>query len=220
LRSLAGRLQTAREDERASVAREIHDELGQVLTALKLNLDWLERKISESEGNPSMNRLLDRVVASEEIVDTAINGVQRIAADLRPESLDQLGLSAAIEQEAARFQERSGIPCRVELPPSAAGVPPDTATAVFRIFQEALTNIARHAQATSVHAALRVLDRQLTLEVLDDGRGIPVEALLDTRSLGLLGMRERAAALGGEVSVAPSAPHGTRVVLRLPLLPR
>ena len=217
LRALASRMQSAREDERASVAREIHDELGQVLTALKLNLDWLERKIGQSEGNPSINRLLDRVVATGEIVDTAISGVQRIATDLRPEILNHIGLPEALTQEAAQFQARSGIPCRLELPSSGAELLPETATAIFRIFQEALTNIARHAQASSIRASLRADGRQITLEVEDNGRGIAVEALLDARSMGLLGMRERATALGGEVAITPCTPHGTRVLLRLPL---
>jgi signal transduction histidine kinase len=128
-----------------------------------------------------------------------------------------MGLSEALAQEAARFQERSGIKCRVELLTRELELGGEVATAVFRVFQEALTNVARHAQASSVHASLKVLDKQLTLEIQDDGRGIPIPALVDPRSLGLLGMRERAIALGGEVSVAPVQPHGTRVFLRLPL---
>jgi two-component system, NarL family, sensor histidine kinase UhpB len=217
LRALAGRLQSAREEERSSVAREIHDELGQVLTALKLNLDWLERKISEREGSPSINLLLDRVVASGEIVETAISGVQRIAADLRPEILDHLGLVEALQEEATKFQERSGVRCTLALPPPEPELPAPITTAVFRIFQEALTNVARHAQASALHAALQRDAQYLTLDIEDDGRGISVEALADDRALGLLGMRERAAALGGTVNIAPIQPHGTRVSLRLPL---
>ncbi len=152
LRALSARLQSVREEERTQVAREIHDELGQVLTALKINLDWLERKLGVRDNDPSLNPLLDRVVESAEIADSAIASVQKIASELRPNSLDTLGLTAALGHEAQRFQQRTGIACQVKLPADGLGLPPKVATAVFRIFQEALTNVARHAQATEVQA--------------------------------------------------------------------
>jgi two-component system, NarL family, sensor histidine kinase UhpB len=216
LRGLSARLQTVREEERAKVAREIHDELGQVLTALKINLDWLERKLGVRDNDPSLNPLLDRVVESAEIADSAISSVQKIASELRPSSLDNLGLAAALEHEAQRFQQRTGIACLVKLPADGLALPTEVATAVFRIFQEALTNVARHAQATEVRAALESEADQVVLQVEDNGRGISPEALVHKKSLGLLGMRERAAVLDGEVVIAPLQPSGTRVTLRLP----
>ena len=154
LRALSARLQSAREEERTNIAREIHDELGQMLTALKLNLDWLERKIGEREQDQSLNPVLDRVVESGEMIESAIHTVQRIATELRPGMLDHLGLAAALQAEAHRFEKRSGIACEVQLPADALTLPREVNTAIFRIFQEALTNVARHAQATSVRATV------------------------------------------------------------------
>jgi two-component system, NarL family, sensor histidine kinase UhpB len=216
LRGLSARLQSVREDERARVAREIHDELGQLLTALKINLDWLERKLGVRDNDPSLNPLLDRVVESAEIADSAIGSVQRIAAELRPSTLDNLGLTSALEHEAGRFQQRTGIICQISLPKEGLELPKEAATAVFRIFQEALTNVARHAQATEVRAQLQAEAAQVVLKVEDNGRGIAPEALANTMSLGLVGMRERAAVLGGEVIIDRIQAGGTRVTLRLP----
>jgi len=216
LRALSARLQSVREEERTTVAREIHDELGQVLTALKINLDWLERKLGVRDNDLSLNPLLDRVVESAEIADSAIASVQKIASELRPSSLDTLGLTAALGHEAQRFQQRTGIVCQVKLPADGLGLPPKAATTIFRIFQEALTNVARHAQATEVQASLESESEEVILQVQDNGRGIRPEELADAKSLGLLGMRERAAVLGGEVVIAPRQPSGTRVTLRLP----
>jgi PAS domain S-box-containing protein len=216
LRGLSARLQSVREEERATVAREIHDELGQVLTALKINLDWLERKLGVREDDPSLNPLLDRVVESAEIADSAIASVQKIASELRPSSLDTLGLTAALGHEAQRFQQRTGVACKVQLPANGLALPPKVATTIFRIFQEALTNVARHAQASEVQASLASESEEVILEVQDNGRGIRPGELADPKSLGLLGMRERAAVLGGEVVIAPLQPTGTRVTLRLP----
>jgi two-component system sensor histidine kinase UhpB len=216
LRGLTARLQSVREDERTRVAREIHDELGQVLTALKINLDWLERKLGVRDNDPSLNPLLDRVVESAEIAETAITSVQKIAADLRPSALDDLGLTTALAQEARRFQARTGIPCEVSLPEDGLELPGEVAVAVFRIFQEALTNVARHAQASQVRATLRADADRVFLRVEDNGRGIEPGALANTKSLGLLGMRERATVLGGEVLIEPLPGGGTGVALQLP----
>jgi CheY-like chemotaxis protein len=187
LRGLSARLQSVREDERARVAREIHDELGQVLTALKINLDWLERKLGMRDNDPSLNPLLDRVVESAEIAESAIGSVQRIAAELRPSTLDNLGLTSTLEQEAGRFQQRTGIVCKVSLPKEGLELPKDGATAVFRIFQESLTNVARHAQATEVRAQLQAEEAQVVLKLEDNGRGIAPEApFRDRRKLRVL----------------------------------
>jgi len=216
LRALSARLLAAREEERTVVARDIHDELGQVLTALKINLDWLEKKIGQRESDPTANPLLERLVESGEIVQSAINSVQRIATDLRPGALDTLGLAAALEQETQRFQERTAIACNLKLPDTKLQLTRDASTVVFRIFQEALTNVGRHAHATSVVITLNPEPNRLVLCVEDNGQGIRPDAERDSKSLGLLGMRERALMLGGEVAITPVQPHGTRVILRLP----
>jgi two-component system sensor histidine kinase UhpB len=217
LRALTGRLQVSREEERTTVAREIHDDLGQVLTALKINLDWIERNISERENDPSLNPVLERVVESTEMAVTAIQSVQRIAGDLRPPSLDKLGLVEALREETRRFRQRSSITCESSLPPDGLKLAPEISTAVFRVFQEALTNVARHSEATTVRISLETRGDQVILQLEDNGKGIPPEALADPRSLGLLGMTERASALGGNVAVAPATGSGTRVTLQLPI---
>jgi two-component system sensor histidine kinase UhpB len=216
LRALTTRLQEGREEERANVAREIHDDLGQVLTALKLNLDWLERKIEEEKNGAPLNPFLDRVVESQELIEGAIDSVQRIATDLRPALLDNLGLSEALREESRRFRERTSLPCELQLPSQPLKVSSEAAIAIFRVFQEALTNVVRHAQATQVQVSLENNDRQVILQVEDNGKGIRPEALNDPNSLGLLGMVERALALGGQVAVAPVTPQGTRVTLQIP----
>jgi PAS domain S-box-containing protein len=216
LRALSARLQSAREEERTNVAREIHDELGQLLTAIKFNLDWLERKIGEREHDRSLNPVLDRVVESGEMIESAIHSVQRIASELRPGLLDHLGLAAALREEAHRFQKRTGITCALQFTADKLGLPRDAATAIFRIFQEALTNVARHAQATEVRVTLEADSKQVFLRVEDNGLGIRPDAVADSRSLGLLGMQERASVLGGEMGIEPITPRGSRVTLRLP----
>lgn len=218
LRSLSSRLQTTREEERTTVAREIHDELGQVLTAIKINLDWLERKVGEREDDASLNPVLDRLVESAEMAESAIHSVQRIATELRPDALDNLGLPEAMKQEAQRFQERTGTRCALELPAEAPTLDSAAATAVFRVFQEALTNVARHAKASEVRISLRPdTAGHLVLTVEDNGCGIPREALSSSKSIGLVGMRERALALRGDLAITGLQPAGTRIVLRLPL---
>jgi two-component system, NarL family, sensor histidine kinase UhpB len=217
LRALTARLQTGREEERAAVAREIHDDLGQILTAIKLDLDWLERKIGERQDDPTLSPVLERVLESGEMIESAIQSVQRIATDLRPALLDNIGLGEAIRDEAVRFEQRSGITCELQLPPSSPSLPPESSTAIFRVLQEALTNVIRHAQAKAVRITLEIRDSQVVLQLEDDGKGIHSDAIGDPRSLGLLGMSERASALGGNVAVAPVEPHGTRVTLQLPL---
>jgi len=216
LRALAARLQSGREEERAKVAREIHDELGQVLTAVKLNLDWMERNIGEHENKAAQNPLLERVLESGEMIEAAVQSVQRIAADLRPALLDNLGLAEALREEARRFEQRSGTPCELQLSPEPLALSREAVTAMFRIFQEALTNVARHAQASAIHISLKTENDQVVLEVEDNGKGISSDAVGDPRSLGLLGMSERASALGGYLEVTPGAGQGTRVTLRLP----
>jgi two-component system sensor histidine kinase UhpB len=216
LRALTARLQATREEERSCIAREIHDDLGQTLTAIKLNVDWLERKIGKQQDEATFNPLLEVCVESSEMIDGAIQSVQRISTELRPALLDNLGLAEALHEESRRFEERTGIKCALELPNEDLRLEPQASITIFRVFQEALTNVARHAQATEVRISFGYDQGQVVLWVEDDGKGIRPEAIGDPRSLGLVGMNERASALKGSVSFEPIAPHGTRVTLQLP----
>jgi len=211
LRALTARLQVIREEERKSVAREIHDELGQALTAIKIDLASLMR---ESPADEQQQR--KRADSILELVDQTIQSVRRISTELRPGILDDLGLVAALEWAAEEFQARTGTRCRLDLPGDDIEIDQECATAMFRIFQETLTNVARHANASEVGVRLAKENGDLTLEVHDNGRGIGKEQLAGGRSLGLLGMRERAALLGGELVILGAPEKGTTVRVRIP----
>ncbi len=211
LRELADYLQEAQETERTRIAREIHDEFGQMMTVLKMDLAWLRKRFPENE--PPLRRKVD---AMSDLVDRSLEIVRRLSSELRPGILDDLGLAAAIEWQAEAFSDRSRIACQLDLDETADRLNCDLSTALFRIFQEALTNVARHAQATEVHVELRVDPEEVTLIVEDDGRGIAPDEISGSSSLGLLGMRERARALGGEIIVAGVPDQGTTVTARIP----
>lgn len=211
LRDLSSRLRQARESERADIARRIHDELGQVLTALRLDVAWLEARLP-----PAERPLHEKCGAMAKLIENTIGRVRTLATELRPAVLD-LGLPAAIEWETQEFSRRSGIPCALHLPAEPVELDADRATDLFRIVQEALTNVARHAQARHVDVSLSVGRGQLVLRVTDDGRGITPDAAADPRALGLLGMRERALLWGGVVEVRAGSAGGTGVTVRLPL---
>lgn len=212
LRLLATRHQNVREGERTRIAREIHDSLGQALTALKLQLAALQDAAAK-EGSPLASRLCETAL----MVDDMVKGVRRIATELRPPILDELGLPAAVEWLAHDFARRTGIACRAAtVLPNDSAIAADAATALFRIVQEALTNVSRHAGATRVHIELGVKSECVTLEITDDGHGITEVAATGPGSLGILGMRERAAALGGVLEVGPATGGGTRVAAWLP----
>jgi PAS domain S-box-containing protein len=215
LRALSERLRSAREQESARIAREVHDEVGQMLTALRLDVAWLERQL-ESPAPPAREALGGKLRTMSQLLDTATDAVHRIIGELRPGILDELGLEAAVEWYVGEFEKRTAISCRLRSSMAGATLPPDYATALFRILQEALTNVARHAGATTVDIRLAVAPEGVTLEVADNGRGIPEDKVSDSRSIGLLGMRERARALGGEVVVRPLAAGGTMVEVNLP----
>jgi signal transduction histidine kinase len=217
LRSLTARLDRLREEERTRISREIHDELGQSLTAMKMDLRWLEKRLLLELPSGKVEPLAERILDACTLCDQTITSVQRIAAELRPGVLDRLGLSTALGYEAKRFSQRTGIPCELTLPETATPEDPMISTTVFRIFQEALTNVARHAQAQRVAVAMSINSHRLLLRVSDDGIGIPSEKLRGITSLGLLGMRERAARLGGEVSISNAQPHGTIITIELPI---
>ena len=208
-RALAARIEAAREDERTVIARDIHDQLGQSITALKLDLGWLRRRITDGELH---RKLEDMASATDEILAS----IRRISADLRPGILDDLGLGAAIEWQAEEFGRRSGTPCTVRSTVSDLQLERDLATNVFRIFQEALTNVARHAEAKQVDVVISLDHGRLRLEVADDGIGLPVVGPRGT-TLGLLGMRERARRLGGDCTIKRRSPHGTIVSVDVPL---
>ena len=216
LRALSARLETLREEERTRISREIHDELGQRLTALKMDLRWIEHRLDDFGEDRRLNPILDKLVGTAELTDASVRTVQRIAAELRPGILDKLGLGTALQYEAAQFQQRSGIPCRVEAPATEPPLPPKVATAFFRIFQEALTNVARHAHATAVEVQFCPEADACRLEIGDDGLGITGMNLAKSNSLGLLGMQERARLLGGEVRFTPRPGGGTIVAVRIP----
>lgn len=212
LRALAAHLIGVREDERAHIAREIHDELGQVLTGLKMDLGWLASRLPSDR--PELGGKIDSMNA---LIDSAVDAVREIATGLRPGVLDELGLVAAIGWQAGEFQKRTGIRCRLTLPPDPVPVEFDVSTAAFRIFQELLTNVARHSRATRVDVELAFGQGAVVLDVADNGVGIREESSSGRKSLGLLGMRERALRLGGEVCVEARPARGTRVRVSLPV---
>ncbi|MGH9433905.1 MAG: PAS domain-containing sensor histidine kinase, partial [Terriglobia bacterium] len=208
LRALAARLQRIREEERTKVAREIHDELGQALTGIKLDLSSLARELP-ADKKPRAEAVLT-------LVDETIQSVRRISTDLRPAILDAVGLVAAIEWAAEEFETRTGIKCRLDLPQNEIVIDGEQATALFRIFQETLTNVARHANATEVSARLTRENNSLTLKIHDNGMGISKDRLSTGSSLGILGMRERTLLLGGELTISGTPGKGTTVRVRIP----
>jgi signal transduction histidine kinase len=209
LRDLAAHLQSAREEERKRISREIHDELGQVLTGLKLELSWAAR-----HSEPS--RVRERLEVLPGMIDGAVEALHKITAALRPDALDA-GLVDAISWQAGEFERHSSIYCSLELPVHEVHWDPDHSTAMFRIMQEALTNVARHADASTVYIRLREERDQVILEVEDDGCGISRDDVANTHSFGLLGMQERARLAGGTLSVKGRAGEGTTVTVKLPL---
>lgn len=212
LRSLAARLHGLLEEQRTRIAREIHDELGQFLTGLKMDLVWVGGRLSKSQSS-----LKEKTVSMACLIDRLVESVRRISTELRPGILDDLGLEAAIEWQAHEFQERTGIRTQFTSALGDAHLDRGLSTAAFRILQEALTNVARHANATKVTIDLRELDGELALMVEDTGVGIKSSEIADKQSLGILGMRERAHLFGGEVEIHGQKGRGTTVALRIPL---
>jgi PAS domain S-box-containing protein len=213
LRALAARLESVREEERTRIARELHDELGQALTGLKLDLAWMERRLNRH----SQSELVDRCASVLGRLDDVMIAVRRIVTELRPSVLDQLGLADAIEWQAQDFAARTGLALDLDIQCDSVSPSGAVSSAVFRMLQEALTNVAKHANATRVRIALHIEPFSLSLDVSDDGRGITRDELRGSHSLGLLGLRERAIALGGSVNVFRDTTSGTTVALRLPL---
>ncbi len=212
LRNLAAHLQTIREDDRRSIARDIHDELGQTLTAMKIDLSWVHNRYADHKP------LFDKVGAKLDRLDATILSVKRICTELRPSLLDDFGLVAAMEWLADEFQDRTGIECTVIEEPSGIYLDKERSIAFFRIFQEALTNVLKHAKATKVTARLiDDDDHQVTLEVMDNGEGITDGQLSKPQSFGLIGMRERVYPWRGKVEIASDKGRGSTVRVTVPL---
>jgi signal transduction histidine kinase len=201
------KLQSAREEEQKQIARELHDELGGTLTSIKYDLLWLE-KHSALKGAAKQ-----RYQAIRNMIDVTTKTVQRISSELRPKILDSVGLAAAIEWHTREFTKRTGIEVNLrqngELPP----IEDTVTTGVYRIVQEALTNVARHSEATSVEVAMQLNDSELQVEIADNGKGVDQAMLVHPESLGILSMQERARILGGTITITGNPGKGTRVVL-------
>ncbi len=212
LRRLSAYQNDVREQERIRIAREIHDQLGQSLTILKMDLSWLNRHRSASEDD-----IAEKLAAMARVIEAGMETLHSVTAELRPGILDDFGLAAAIEWQAERFARRSGIACRLENGGYEPELPKMKATALFRIFQETLTNIMRHAQASDVVIRLEKHDGELFLEVADDGRGITEKEINAPDAFGLLGIRERLYPFGGRVAFSGRPGRGTRVAIHLPL---
>jgi signal transduction histidine kinase len=216
LQSIGLRLELAREEERARVARELHDELGQVLTSLKLEFMWLVDQLRNSDPKPGI-QLVNKLQSLTGLIEVSIQSVRQISSELRPAVLDHLGLREAIQWEATKFEARTGIRCRMAWDVKAEPADRTRQLAMFRILQEALTNVARHAHAGAVRISVRGRGRMLTLTIRDNGRGITKAELSSVESIGLLGMAERARLLGGRVTVAGSPGRGTAVTVTVPM---
>jgi len=210
LRNLAAHLLSVREEERARISREVHDDLGQSLTAVKMDLAWLAARLPGGNG-----QMLKRIRSTRQLADSIIQSIRRISTELRPAVLD-LGLADAVEWQVQEFQARSGIQCKIRLLTREV-VAPNASTAIFRICQETLTNVARHAKATRAEVVLQKQRDRLVLLIRDNGRGFDQAEPSVSRSLGLMGMRERAAILGGRVNIASAPGKGTTVTAWIPL---
>ncbi len=215
LRLLSAHLQSAREEERIRIAREIHDEFGQILTAVKMDLSLLGRKL-EGEQSLTPQEVIGELDATSRLVDDSIQVMHEIIRELRPEILDHLGLRAALEWQLQDFARRAEVECTFTSLIDEVNLDLDRSTAVFRIFQETLSNVARHANATRVEAVVREDVGALILEIRDNGKGMTPQELNGSSSFGILGMRERAHIFGGEVQIASTPGQGTAVIVRVP----
>ncbi|NWF76113.1 MAG: CHASE2 domain-containing protein [Nitrospirae bacterium] len=211
LRNLTAYLHKVTEIERTNIAREIHDELGSSLTVLKMDLSWLKMKLPENSF-----QLTERINEMISIIDKTIKTMKRISTDLRPGLLDDLGLAAAIEWQAQEFQKRTGIKSEINIVPKNLSSDKDRNTAIFRIFQETLTNIARHAHATKVNISLMKKSGNIELQIQDNGKGITEDEINNPKSFGLIGMRERVKIFGGNIIIKGMKDMGTQVTVKIP----
>ncbi|HLO38167.1 MAG TPA: PAS domain-containing sensor histidine kinase, partial [Lacibacter sp.] len=214
IRKLTSHLQNAREEERTHIAREIHDELGQQLTVLKMDVSWLIKKIKNLENT----QLNDKAAEIVSMLNDTVNTVRRISSDLRPVLLDDLGLAAAIEWHLQEFGKRYGIKTEFFTIESTLDIPRAIATGLFRIYQESITNIARHAEATEVMVELFIEDKVITMSVSDNGRGFDVTSIGRKKTLGVLGMQERTVMMGGTFRLKRNPGKGMKVEVHVPVL--
>lgn len=217
LRALAARHHSIREEERQHIAREIHDRVTQELTLMKLDLSWVARRITHLEPDPRHPAITERLQAVLTTLDTTITAVERLATELRPAILDSLGLPSAVMWQADSFQSRTGIECVVHAQEDLPKLNGGHETALFRILQESLTNVLRHANANRVDIGLGLETGGLSMEITDDGSGIQTAKILDPMSTGLIGMRERVLMFGGEIRFHGNPGKGTTVSVFLPL---
>ena len=216
LRELAARSQEVREEERMSVAREIHDELGQALTLMKIDLAWLGSRLARAVLEEVRKPLEEKLASMEDTINKTLQAVRRILSALRPPLLDELGLKDAIEFQMQEFSKRVGVRYELDVEPVSA-LPATDVSAVFRIFQESLTNVARHAKASRIKVHLRQSESQVVMKVEDNGCGISEDRLRHSKNFGLLGMRERAWAIGAELEMNAALGAGTTVTLKVPI---
>jgi signal transduction histidine kinase len=212
LRDLAVHQQVVREEERGRIAREIHDELGQALTALKMDIHWVSHRLPKVEAP-----LTEKTKSMSVLIDRTVKSVKRISSDLRPGLLDDLGLSAALEWQAEEFSDHTGIPCEIKSDPHDIVLDQQLSTGIFRIFQETLTNIARHADATRVDATLKKDSDKVEMAVRDNGRGFDTRQTPDPKSYGLIGMYERVHSFGGDLKINSAKGLGTTIEVSIPI---
>jgi len=212
LRNLTNRVQSVREEEKINIAREIHDELGQTLSALNMDLAWLEGRIQDPDPAISL-----KIETMSETVENIVNRVHQIITHLRPQMLDVLGICDALQWQTREFQKRTGIECDLFIDPEKMQVDPERSIALFRIYQESLTNVARHAHARSVKARFEKQADHIALEVRDDGVGISRDHIVGESSFGLLGIRERALVFGGRVTISGAPGEGTTLKVEIPV---
>jgi signal transduction histidine kinase len=218
IRQLAAHIQSVREEERTSIAREIHDELGQLLTVLKMDLALFQKKVEQFSFQNTYKEAIQDIQSMSDVIDTTIKTVRTIATELRPEILDELGLRDAIEWEIQRFQNRLGIKCTFNTNVEDLDLDKDSSTALFRILQETLTNVARHSGAAAVDVTFEQKNHKLMLQVADNGKGITDQKSSQERSFGILGMRERVLLIGGEFTINGENGKGTTVTVKVPLI--
>jgi signal transduction histidine kinase len=212
IRRLATHLEQVREDERIRIARDLHDELGQQLTVLKLDISWMRKKISGKE-----EMIQQKITELLSTVDNTIKTVRRISTELRPSVLDDLGLVAAMEWQSNEFEKRTGIETNLNSEIKELKLPVKIATGLFRIFQESLTNVARHADATSVNALLGIENGKIRMQIVDNGKGFDQQTIENKKTLGILGMRERAKIMGGEYSIESLHGRGSVIEVKVPI---
>jgi PAS domain S-box-containing protein len=217
LRALAAHLEAVREEERKKIAHEIHDELGQQLTVLSMGLSSLQNEVHKSISSDRREAVLGRIADLTQLAGSSMETMRRISRELRPAMLEPLGLQAAIDWQAREFQKHTGIECSLQFSGSLEWLSPDLALAVYRIFQESLTNVARHSGATQVNVCLENRDEELILQISDNGVGFKKDRMSGRRSFGLVGMRERAVRWGGDLQIESEMGRGTRIFARIPL---